>query len=406
MELQAVEKSQAASSINNASECAKKIENEGFPKDFPATTKFANSEFPFVIIRLDRIIQNLSWIARSSRAMTILNNFMQRSAVPATTFDLLLVRRGETDEVKRQRNGIIKTMRVYLNGKIVDSRDAVVSVFDHGFLYGDGIYETMRVYDGVVFRLDQHIRRLFRSASLIGLSIPLDVDRLRIAIYETLIANALRKAYIRLTVSRGRGPIGLDPSLCAEPTVVIVAQELKEYPGSLYKNGIHLIISETRRNSKEAIDPHIKSLNFLNNILAKIEAKKKGAYEAIMLNVNGHLAEGTISNIFFYKDNMLCTPSAECGILDGITRGVVIELARTEGMRVREGKFTVKDIYAAGEVFLTNTTMEVMPVSNIDDRRYTVGSVSKLLRKLYREEVNAYISDVKAEGPSLWGENQ
>jgi branched-chain amino acid aminotransferase len=297
-------------------------------------------------------------------------------------------------------------MHVYLNGKIVDSRDAVVSVFDHGFLYGDGIYETMRVYDGVVFRLDQHIRRLFRSASLIGLSIPFAVDQLKIAIYETLIANALRKAYIRLTVSRGRGPIGLDPDLCVEPTVVIVTQELKEYPGAFYKNGIRLIISETRRNIKEAIDPHIKSLNFLNNILAKIEAKKKGAYEAIMLNVKGYLAEGTISNIFFYKNDILCTPSAGCGILDGITREVIMELARREGIRVKEGKFTGKDIYTAEEVFLTNTTMEVMPVSKIDDRTYAVGNIAKFLHRLYREEVKAYISDVKAEGPSLWGENE
>lgn len=297
-------------------------------------------------------------------------------------------------------------MKIYLNGKIVDSRDAVVSVFDHGFLYGDGIYETMRVYDGVVFRLDQHIRRLFRSASLIGLSVPFAVDQLKIAIYETLIANALRKAYIRLTVSRGRGPIGLDPDLCVEPTVVIVAQELKEYPGAFYKNGIRLIISETRRNIKEAIDPHIKSLNFLNNILAKIEAKKKGAYEAIMLNVKGYLAEGTISNIFFYKNDILCTPSAGCGILDGITREIIMELAHREGIRVKEGEFTAKDIYKAEEVFLTNTTMEVMPVSKIDDRTYAVGNIAKLLRRLYREEVKAYISDVKTEGPSLWGENE
>jgi branched-chain amino acid aminotransferase len=297
-------------------------------------------------------------------------------------------------------------MKIYLNGKIVASKEAVVSVFDHGFLYGDGIYETMRAYDGVVFRLDQHIKRLFRSASLIGLSIPFDIDQVKIAIYETLIANALRKAYIRLTVSRGRGPIGLDPDLCVEPTVVIVAQELKEYPGAFYKNGINLIISETRRNIKEAIDPRIKSLNFLNNVLAKIEAKKKGAYEAIMLNVNGHLAEGTISNIFFYKDNVLCTPSPECGILDGITRGIVIELALREGIRVKEGQFTRKDIYSAREAFLTNTSMEVMPVSKIDDQTYAVDNIAKLLRGIYREEVNAYISDVKAEGPSLWGENE
>ena len=297
-------------------------------------------------------------------------------------------------------------MHVYLNGKIVPSKEAVISVFDHGFLYGDGIYETLRVYDGVVFKLDEHIRRLFRSASLIGLTIPFDVDHIKIAIYETLIANALRNAYVRLTVSRGRGSIGLDPDLCTEPTIVIIAQELKEYPKAFYENGISLIIAETRRNLKEAVNPRIKSLNFLNNILAKIEAKKKGAYEAIMLNVNGKLTEGTISNVFFYKDGILCTPSLDCGILDGITRGMIIELAGREDLKVKEGKFTKKDIYSAEEFFLTNTTMEVMPVSKVDDQEYTVGNISKFLRKIYRQEVNAYIANIKAEGPSLWGQNE
>ena len=168
-------------------------------------------------------------------------------------------------------------MQVYLNGKIVPAKEAVVSVFDHGFLYGDGIYETMRVYDGVVFMLDEHIKRLYRSASLIGLSIPLDTDSLKISIFETLIANNLKNAYVRLTVSRGHGTIGLDPELCAEPTTVIIVQGLKEYPRSFYENGISIIIPKTRRNLKEAINPRIKSLNFLNNILAKIEAKKRDA---------------------------------------------------------------------------------------------------------------------------------
>jgi branched-chain amino acid aminotransferase len=296
-------------------------------------------------------------------------------------------------------------MYIYLDGKIVPSKEAVISVFDHGFLYGDGIYETMRIYDRVVFKLDEHIRRLFRSASLIGLTIPLDVDHIKIAIYETLIANALRNAYVRLTISRGRGAMGLDPDLCTDPTMVVFVQELREYPGAFYKNGISLIISDTRRNLKEAINPRIKSLNFLNNILAKIEAKKKGAYEAIMLNVNGKLTEGTISNVFFYKDNVLCTPSIDCGILDGITRGMTIEIAGREDLKVKEGKFTKKDIYDAEEVFITNTTMEVMPVSKIDDRNYVVGNISHLLHKIYRQEVSAYIANVKAEGPSLWGMN-
>ncbi len=297
-------------------------------------------------------------------------------------------------------------MHVYLNGKIVPSKEAVVSVFDHGFLYGDGIYETMRVYDGVVFKLDEHLKRLYRSASLIGLTIPLDIDNLKISTYETLIANAYRDAYVRMTISRGRGSIGLDPDFCPEPTVVIIAQEFKEYPEAFYKNGISLIISETRKNLKEAVNPRIKSLNFLNNILAKIEAKKMNAYEAIMLNAYRKLAEGTISNVFFYKNGILYTPSLDCGILDGITRGMIIELARREDLKVKEGKFTKKDIYSAEEVFITNTTMEVMPVSKIDDQKYTVGNISKSLHKIYRQEVNAYITNVKAAGPSLWAQNE
>ncbi len=294
-------------------------------------------------------------------------------------------------------------MHVYLNGRVVPAKEASVSVYDHGFLYGDGIYETMRVYDGVVFKLDEHLRRLYRSASLIGLTVPCDADRLKIAIYETLIANAFRNAYVRMTVSRGRGAIGLDPDFCPEPTVVVMCQELKEYPAEYYKNGIRVIIAETKRNLREAIDPRIKSLNFLNNILAKIEAKKKEAHEAIMLNVNKKLAEGTISNIFFCKDGILFTPSVACGILDGITRGLVIELAKREGIQVKEGRFTKEDLYSGEEVFVTNTTMEVMPVSAVDSITYSVRQFARLLRKLYRREVDAYISNIKAEGPSLWG---
>ncbi len=295
-------------------------------------------------------------------------------------------------------------MYVYLNGKIVPSKEAVISVFDHGFLYGDGIYETMRVYDRVIFKLHEHLQRLFRSASMIGLTIPLEFDPLKISIYETLIANGFRNAYIRVTVSRGRGAIGLDPDLCADPTIVIIVQEFKEYPQAFYKDGISIIVADTKRNLKEAIDPRIKSLNFLNNILAKIEAKKRGAYEAIMLNVDGKLTEGTISNLFFYKDGVLCTPSLDCGILDGITRGMIIDLAGREDLRVEEGKFTSGDLYSAEEVFLTNTTMEAMPVSKVDDRSYAEGKIAKLLRKAYKQEVRAYVSDIKSEGPSLWGE--
>lgn len=294
-------------------------------------------------------------------------------------------------------------MQVYINRRLVPAKEAVISVFDHGFLYGDGIYETMRVYDGVTFMLDEHLRRLYRSASLIGLTVPLDADSLKTSLYDTLIANSLRSAFVRLTVSRGYGLIGLDPDLCPEPTIVIIAQEMKDYPKSFYEKGINLIIPETRRNLKEAINPQIKSLNFLNNILAKIEAKKKGAYEVIMLNVYGKLTEGTVCNVFFFKNGVLCTPSLECGILDGITRRIVIDLALRDGLKVKEDEFTKEDLYSAEEVFITSSNMEVMPVSKVDDQKYAVGNITKLLHKAYREEVNAYVANVKAEGPSLWG---
>lgn len=294
-------------------------------------------------------------------------------------------------------------MRVYLNTGLVHRAEAKVSVFDHGFLYGDGIYETMRAYDGVVFMVDEHLSRLFRSASLIGLCVPKDAGLIKTAVYETLHANQLKNAYIRVTVSRGYGPIGLDPDLCKEPTFVIIAEEMKEYPHAYYREGIKVIIARTKRNLREAVNPQIKSLNFLNNILAKVEAKTFGAYESVMLNGAGYLTEGTISNVFFSRDSVLCSPSLECGILDGITRGIVLDIAAKEGLMVREGEFTRDDIYAAAEVFITNTTMEVMPVSQIDEVRYTVGGVARLLRNVYRKEVQAYVANAKARGPSLWG---
>jgi len=286
-------------------------------------------------------------------------------------------------------------MLVYINGEIVPEKEAVVSVFDHGFLYGDGIYETMVAYEGVIFKLNEHLRRLYRSASLIGLTIPLKVDRLESALYETLSANVLKNAYVRLTVSRGPGPIGLNPDLCPQPTIAIMAQESKEYPELLYEKGVHLIISETKRNLKEAIDPRIKSMNFLNNILAKIEAIKRDAYEAIMLNAQDQLTEGTISNIFFVKDNVLCTPSVACGLLDGITRGTVIDLAIKENIQVKEGEFLKEDIYAANEVFITNTSLEVMPVSKVDEKTYPVGEITKRLHQAYKQEIKKSLSSRK-----------
>lgn len=292
-------------------------------------------------------------------------------------------------------------MYVYLNDRLVPRAEAAVSVFDHGFLYGDGIYETVRAYDRVVFMLDEHIVRLYRSALLIGLTMPKDDDQIKTAIYETLDANSLKNAYVRLTISRGFGAIGLDPDLCKKPTFVIIAEEIGGYPNSFYENGIKIIVARTKRNLRDALNPQIKSLNFLNNILAKIEAREKDAYEAVMLNVSDHVAEGTVSNVFFCRDDILCTPSVECGILDGITRKIILDLAVREGLTVKEGEFIKDDLYGANEVFITNTTMEVMPVSLVDEVKYRIGDVAKLLQKAYREEVKAYVANMKGSGPSL-----
>jgi branched-chain amino acid aminotransferase len=281
-------------------------------------------------------------------------------------------------------------MYVFLNGTIIPESEAKISAYDHGFLYGDGIYETMRSYDGVVFMFDRHLARLRRSASLIKLGLPED-GYLKDAVLRALRSNDLSDAYVRITVSRGKGPIGLDPGLCGEPTLIVFAEQFRPYPESLYAGGVKLIIAETRRNLVAAIDPKIKSLNFLNNILAKIEAKEKGAYEAVMLNGEGFLAEGTVSNIFFVAEGVLCTPSAEAGILDGITRELVIGLAIKEGIEVSEGKFKPEELLGASEAFFTNTTSEVMPVSAVGEKNYPVGEITKRLRQRYRDYVGKYV---------------
>lgn len=286
-------------------------------------------------------------------------------------------------------------MHVYINNCLIPESEAKVSVFDHGFLYGDGVFETMRAYNRTVFMIEEHIQRLFHSASLIELDIKKDKDSIQSAVYETIAKNSLKDAYIRVTVSRGTGPIGLDPELCKEPTFIIIAEEFREYPAAYYQNGIKTIIAGTKRNIKEAINPQIKSLNFLNNILAKIEAKKKNAYEALMLNSQGHITEGTICNVFFVlkKKNkaVLCTPSLDCGILDGITRNIVLELAQKNGIKVKEGRFKKEDLYKASEVFITNTTMEIMPVCKVDSVSYRAGTVTKLLHEAYKENVRTYL---------------
>jgi branched-chain amino acid aminotransferase len=281
---------------------------------------------------------------------------------------------------------------IYLNNRLVPRNRALISVFDHGFLYGDGIYETLRAYKGVVFMFDEHIERLFRSASLIDLIIPMSPDAVKRAVYKTIKANRLIEAVIRITVSRGTGPVGLDPCLCPEPTFVIFASRFRKYPDRFYLKGLRIAIADTRRNYSRAIDPRIKSLNFLNNVLAKIEAGKKGAYEAVMLNYRGYLAEGTISNIFFIKNKVLCTPSLKVGVLDGITRRTILDVARELQIETREGSFKPHDIHGSQEVFVSNTTMEVMPVAEIISMKKFngPGRITRLLHKAYKQKVADY----------------
>jgi branched-chain amino acid aminotransferase len=282
---------------------------------------------------------------------------------------------------------------IYLNNRLIPEKQAKISVFDRGFLYGDGIYETLRVYKGVVFKIDEHIERLFRSASMIDLKIPKTHSAIRQAVYKTLQKNKHHEAYVRISISRGPGPIGLDPQLCKKPTFVIVSQKLKGYPKQFYKNGVKVAIVNTRRNYKNALNPQIKSLNFLNNIIAKIESKSRGAYEAIMLNYRGYVAEGTITNIFFFKKNTLHTPALSVGILNGITRRIILDCAKGLKILVKEGSYISKDIYTAQEVFISNTTMEIMPVTKVDNVEIGkgVGKITRMLHTAYKKQVSDYI---------------
>jgi branched-chain amino acid aminotransferase len=229
---------------------------------------------------------------------------------------------------------------------------------------------------------------------MINLSIPLTHEGIKQAIYKTIKINKHFNAYIRVSISRGPGPIGLDPELCPKPTMVIITRALKGYSKKYYQKGVRVALVNVRRNLRDALNPQIKSLNFLNNILAKIEARQRQAYEAIMLNHRGYVAEGTITNIFFVKDNVLCTPSIDVGILDGITRRVILEIARELNIKTKEGRFRATDIYNAQEVFISNTTMEVMPVIEVDDIKIGrgIGNITKMLHLAYKKRVSEYIS--------------
>jgi len=282
-------------------------------------------------------------------------------------------------------------MWIYLNNKFVSDEEAVVSVFDHGFLYGDGVYETIRSYGPRIFMRDEHLSRLFRSAEEIGLTIPIPMKNWEDILHEAMIRNDvgtdLQDAYLRITVSRGAGDIGLDPALCSSPTVVVMAKLLVPAASRLYEGGVNVIVASTKRNLPYALSPQIKTTNFLNNIQAKREAIAAGAFDSILLNWEQHLTECTISNLFFVMDGTLRTPALECGLLDGITRNIVIRLAGELNIHIEEGRYTVDQLYRADECFLTNTSMEIMPVTSVDRRPIGDGKPGPFTLKLKEQFV-------------------
>jgi branched-chain amino acid aminotransferase len=273
-------------------------------------------------------------------------------------------------------------MKIYLDGKFYDERTAKVSVFDHGLLYGDGIFEGIRIYNGRVFKLKEHINRLFYSAKAILLEIPMSHAELMKATVETCRKNKLRAGYIRLLVTRGVGNLGLNPRSCKKPSVIIIADRIQVYPPELYARGMDIVTVPTVRNLHSALNPAIKSLNYLNNIMAKIEANNAGVEEAVMLNSEGFVAECTADNLFIIKNGEIFTPPLSAGALYGITRGTVMDLAGQLGMKVSEPNLTRYDLFNADECFLTGTGAEIMPVVKIDGRVIGTGKPGKLTRAL------------------------
>lgn len=271
---------------------------------------------------------------------------------------------------------------IFLDGSFVNEADAKVSVFDHGLLYGDGVFEGIRAYGGRVFRLEEHLERLFDSAKAIRLPIPLSLDDLTKAVLECCRKNALWDGYIRLVVTRGKGDLGLNPSSCPKPTIFIIADNIRLYPASVYERGLRLHTAAVRRVSSAAIDPAIKSLNYLNNILAKMEAAATGADEALLLNEQGYVAECSGDNVFAVKHGEISTPPVSAGGLPGITRREILRLAREEGIPLLERNMTRYDLFVADEVFLTGTAAEIVPVIEVDGRTVGTGKPGSLTQRL------------------------
>jgi len=273
-------------------------------------------------------------------------------------------------------------MLVYVDGKIVPKEEALISVFDHGFLYGDGCFEGIRVYEGNVFRLEQHLDRLYESAHTIDLKIPIDKEQMADDVLRTIAANDRRDGYIRVVVSRGAGDLGIDPGNCKEATVVIIVDSIKLYPEAMYRDGVKLITASVRRIPLDCLDPRVKSLNYLNNIMAKIQAKRAGVPEAVMLNMQGNVAECTADNLFIVKNGVLVTPDLTQGALGGVTRGAVLDLADQAGIPHRETVIALHDVYNADECFLTGTGAEMVPVIDLDGRVIGDGKPGVLTQRL------------------------
>lgn len=285
------------------------------------------------------------------------------------------------------------TLQINLNGKLVPKEQAVVSVYDHGLLYGDGVFEGIRIYNGNVFLEQEHIDRLYESALAIRLQIPMTKSELSAAVRQTVDANGLTDGYIRLVVTRGSGSLGLDINRTSDPQVIIIADSISLYPEELYENGLPLITASTIRNHSAALSPRIKSLNYLNNIMAKIEGLDAGTVEALMLNHKGEVAECTGDNIFIVKNGVLKTPPVDAGILEGITRNAVIDLAQKAGIPVEETAMVRHDIYVADECFLTGSAAEVIAAVSLDGRQIGAGKpgpVTQQLLHLFRELTNTY----------------
>ena len=281
-------------------------------------------------------------------------------------------------------------MKVYLNGSLVDKERAVVSVFDHGFLYGDGVFEGIRSYNRCIFKLKEHIDRLYNSAKVIMLDITISKEEMEKAIIDTIKANNLDDGYIRVVVSRGEGDLGLDPRKCRKPSIIIIADAIALYSKQLYENGLEIITVPTTRNASTSLDPQIKSLNYLNNILGKIEAINAGYQEAIMMNTQGYVSECTGDNIFIFKGGVLTTVPSYIGVLPGITVSSVLDIARELGIPCQERPLTRYEIFTADEMFLTGTAAELIPVVKVDGRSIGDGKVGGTTKKLL-EEFSKYI---------------